>query len=58
MACISASNEEKTIAKVVLLAQMFVDRVVVCDDDSRDLTVEADIARVWWDAFFSVWCWC
>jgi glycosyltransferase involved in cell wall biosynthesis len=40
---IPAFNEEKTIAKVVLKAQKFADKVVVCDDGSTDLT--RDIAR-------------
>jgi glycosyltransferase involved in cell wall biosynthesis len=40
VACIPAFNEEKTIAKVVLLAQKHVDKVVVCDDGSGDLTGE------------------
>ena len=40
VACIPAFNEEKTIAKVVLLAQKHVDRVVVCDDGSTDMTAE------------------
>jgi len=39
---IPAYNEEKTIARVVLQAQMYADRVVVCDDGSDDLT--GDIA--------------
>jgi len=43
VAAIPAYNEEKTIAKVVLQAQRFVDKVVVCDDGSSDLT--ADIAE-------------
>jgi glycosyltransferase involved in cell wall biosynthesis len=43
VAGIPAYNEEKTIAKVVLKAQRFVDRVVVCDDGSSDLT--GDIAE-------------
>jgi len=43
IACIPAYNEEKTIAKVVMLAQKQVDKVVVCDDGSEDLT--ADIAQ-------------
>ncbi len=43
IACIPAYNEEKTIAKVVLLAQKEVDMVFVCDDGSKDLT--ADIAQ-------------
>ena len=40
---IPAYNEEKTIAGVVLRAQRFVDKVVVCDDGSKDMTV--DIAK-------------
>ncbi len=40
IACIPAYNEEKTIAKIVLLAQKFVDKVVVVDDGSEDLTGE------------------
>ena len=40
---IPAFNEEKTIAKVVIKAQKYADRVVVCDDGSTDLT--ADIAE-------------
>jgi len=43
VAGIPAYNEEKTIAKVILLAQRYVDVVVVCDDGSRDFT--ADIAQ-------------
>ena len=43
IACIPAYNEEKTIAKVVMLAQKHVDMVVVCDDGSKDLTT--DIAQ-------------
>jgi len=43
VAGIPAYNEEKTIAKVILLAQKHVDRVIVCDDGSTDLT--GDIAR-------------
>jgi cellulose synthase/poly-beta-1,6-N-acetylglucosamine synthase-like glycosyltransferase len=38
VACIPAFNEEGTIARVVLMAERYVDRVVVCDDGSRDLT--------------------
>jgi len=37
---IPAYNEEKTIAKVILLAQKHVDVVMVCDDGSQDLTSE------------------
>lgn len=40
VAGIPAYNEEKTIAKVILLAQKHVDRVIVCDDGSTDLTAE------------------
>jgi len=40
VAAIPAYDEEKTIAKVVLQAQRYVDKVVVCDDGSRDLTAE------------------
>lgn len=40
VACIPAYNEEKTITRVVLLAQRYVDKVVVCDDGSTDLTGE------------------
>jgi glycosyltransferase involved in cell wall biosynthesis len=38
VACIPAFDEEKTIGKVVTLARPFVDRVLVCDDGSRDMT--------------------
>lgn len=37
---IPAFNEEKTIAKVVLKALRFADKVVVCDDGSTDMTGE------------------
>jgi glycosyltransferase involved in cell wall biosynthesis len=40
---IPAFDEEKTIARVVLQAQKYADRVVVCDDGSSDLT--GDIAE-------------
>jgi len=40
VACIPAFNEEKTIARVVLLAQKYADKVIVCDDGSMDLTTE------------------
>jgi len=40
VAAIPAYNEERGIAKVVLLAQRYVDRVVVCDDGSTDMTAE------------------
>ena len=37
---IPAYNEEKTIAKVILQTQRCVDKVVVCDDGSKDMTAE------------------
>ncbi|MDG7000510.1 MAG: glycosyltransferase family 2 protein [Nitrososphaerota archaeon] len=40
VAVIPAYNEEKTIAKVVLATGKFVDRVIVVDDGSTDLTGE------------------
>jgi glycosyltransferase involved in cell wall biosynthesis len=43
VACIPAYNEERNIARVVLEAQRYVDKVIVCDDGSSDLTGE--IAR-------------
>ncbi|MCW4005038.1 MAG: glycosyltransferase family 2 protein [Candidatus Bathyarchaeota archaeon] len=51
VAGIPAFNEEKTIARVVMDAQKYVDAVVVCDDGSTDLTAEiaerlgADVVR-------------
>lgn len=51
MLCIPAFNEEKTIAKVVLLSRKYADKVVVCDDGGTDLTGEiarelgADVVR-------------
>jgi glycosyltransferase involved in cell wall biosynthesis len=36
--CVPAFNEEGTIARVVLMAERYVDRVFVCDDGSGDLT--------------------
>jgi len=49
---VPAFNEEKTIAKVVIEAQKYADKVVVCDDGSTDLTAEiaerlgADVVRL------------
>lgn len=43
IACIPAYNEERTIAAVILRTQKHVDKVIVCDDGSTDLTGE--IAR-------------
>jgi len=38
VACIPAFNEERNIGGVVVRAKRYVDRVVVCDDGSVDLT--------------------
>ena len=43
VACIPAYNEEKYIAKVIVETKKYVNKIIVCDDGSRDLT--ADIAR-------------
>ena len=43
VAAIPAYNEEKNIAKVLVLANRYVDSVIVCDDGSTDLT--RDIAK-------------
>ncbi|MEM2981364.1 MAG: glycosyltransferase family 2 protein [Thermoproteota archaeon] len=40
VACIPAFNEERTIAGVVIKAMRHVDKVIVCDDGSTDLTGE------------------
>ena len=40
IACIPAYNEEKTIAKVILKTRKYVDKVIVCDDGSTDMTAE------------------
>jgi len=40
VACIPAYNEEKTIAKVLLKTKKYVDKVIVCDDGSTDMTAE------------------
>jgi len=40
VACIPAYNEELTIAKVILKARKHVDKVIVCDDGSTDMTAE------------------
>jgi len=37
---IPAFNEEQTIAKVIVKAKKYVDRVIVCDDGSDDMTAE------------------
>jgi len=38
VACVPAYNEERTIAGIILQAQKYVDKVIVCDDGSSDLT--------------------
>jgi glycosyltransferase involved in cell wall biosynthesis len=38
VACIPAYNEETTIAQVILKARDYVDKVIVCDDGSQDMT--------------------
>ncbi|MEM0505895.1 MAG: glycosyltransferase family 2 protein [Thermosphaera sp.] len=40
IACIPAYNEEKTIAKVILRTKKHVDKIIVCDDGSTDMTAE------------------
>lgn len=40
VAGIPAYNEEKTIAKVIVLAQKHVDKVIICDDGSTDMTAQ------------------
>jgi glycosyltransferase involved in cell wall biosynthesis len=40
VAAIPAYNEEATIAKVIVQTRKHVDRVIVCDDGSRDMTSE------------------
>lgn len=40
VAVIPAFNEEHSIAKVVVTAQKYADKVIVCDDGSTDLTAE------------------
>ena len=38
IACIPAYNEEKPIGDVIKKSLNYVDKVIVCDDGSRDLT--------------------
>jgi glycosyltransferase involved in cell wall biosynthesis len=38
VACIPAYNEEGTIAKIILQTKPYVDKVIVCDDGSSDMT--------------------
>ena len=40
VALIPAYNEERTIAKIVLKTKKYVDKVIVCDDGSTDMTGE------------------
>jgi glycosyltransferase involved in cell wall biosynthesis len=40
VAVIPAFNEEKNIAKVILLTKRYVDKIIVCDDGSDDMTSE------------------
>ena len=40
VACIPAYNEERSIASVIVKAMNYVDRVIVCDDGSTDMTGE------------------
>ena len=40
VACIPAYNEERSIARVIVKAMNYVDRVIVCDDGSTDMTAE------------------
>ncbi|RLI23522.1 glycosyltransferase family 2 protein [Candidatus Bathyarchaeota archaeon] len=40
VACIPAYNEEESIAKVLVKTMKYVDKVIVCDDGSTDLTSE------------------
>lgn len=40
VACIPAYNEEETIGKVLIEAGKYVDRILVCDDGSSDMTAE------------------
>jgi len=40
IAAIPAYNEERTIARVVIETQRYVDKIIVCDDGSTDLTGE------------------
>ena len=40
VACIPAKDEEKAIAKVIIKTMRHVDKVIVCDDGSKDMTGE------------------
>ena len=51
VAAIPAYNEESSLAKVILQTKRYVDKVIVCDDGSTDMTAEiaehlgADVVR-------------
>lgn len=55
IAAVPALNAEKTIAKIVIKSMRHVDRVIVCDDGSRDMTGEiaerlgAEVIRHEWN---------
>jgi glycosyltransferase involved in cell wall biosynthesis len=40
VACIPAYNEDKTIASIIIKLRKYVDKIIVCDDGSHDLTSE------------------
>jgi glycosyltransferase involved in cell wall biosynthesis len=40
IACVPAYNEERTIAQVIIKTMKHVDKVIVCDDGSKDMTGE------------------
>lgn len=40
IACVPAYNEERTIAQVIIRTMKHVDKVIVCDDGSKDMTGE------------------
>lgn len=49
VACIPAYNEESSIGAVIVRTMGYVDRVLVCDDGSVDLTGEiAWRLGMWW----------
>ncbi len=55
-ACIPAFNEEATIARVVLLAERYVDQVFVCDDGSTDMSgIIAEAWAPWWSFMRRIW---
>jgi glycosyltransferase involved in cell wall biosynthesis len=40
VACIPAYNEDLSIAKVIVQTQKYVNKIIVCDDGSKDMTAE------------------